>query len=75
MLRTRSNRAYLCCGILAGNSLDREMGDVSGERKLIRKGTYVRAQFEVADTAGDVLIVRVVQMTVEDLLRQCERTF
>jgi hypothetical protein len=53
------------------------MCDISGEHELIRKetGTHIRAQFEVADTTGNVLIVWVVQMTVENLLRQCKRTF
>ena len=30
--------------------------------------TYVWAELEVADTAGDVLVMRVVKMAVEDLL-------
>jgi hypothetical protein len=61
-----SGRAYLCGSILTGNPLEEEMCDVSGEHELIRKetATHVWAQFEVADTTGDVLVVWVVQMTV-----------
>lgn len=54
-----------------GRQLARTQGcDVSGERKLIRKetGTHVWAQFEVADTTVNILVVRVIQMAVEDLL-------
>jgi hypothetical protein len=36
--------------------------------------THIRAQPEIADTAVDVLVVRVVQVTVKDLFGQRERS-
>lgn len=36
--------------------------------------THVRPQFEVASTANDVLVGRIVQVTVQDLFRQRQRS-
>jgi len=51
--------------------------DISGYRNWIREQTeaYVWAQLEIADTAGDVLIMGIIQMTVENLFGQGKRTF
>ena len=51
--------------------------DVSGVRNWTRRETesYVWAQFEIADTTSDVLIVRVIQVTVKDFLGQSEWAF
>ena len=53
-----------------------QKGDVSGVGNRIRKTeAHVWAQLEIANTTSNVLIVGVVQMTVEDLLGQGEGTF
>jgi len=36
--------------------------------------TYVRTELEVTNTTDDVLIVRVIEMAIDDLLRERERT-
>jgi len=48
---------------------------VSGERNWIRGETeaHVWAQLEVADTTSDVLVVGVIQMTIENLFGQGKR--
>jgi len=49
--------------------------DVSGDGNWIRggMGTHVWAQLEVADTTSDVLVLGVIQMTIEDLFGQGKR--
>ena len=36
--------------------------------------SYVGAELEVAHTADNILVVRVIEMTIEHFLRQSERT-
>ena len=38
-----------------------------------KRGTCVRTKFEVARTSDDVLVVRIVKMTVDNLFRESER--
>jgi len=40
------------------------------EEKL---NAHVWAQLEVTNPASDILVVRVIEMTIEDFLRKCER--
>jgi hypothetical protein len=45
-------------------------------RPVMGKGNenYVWAKLEVTDATNNVLIVRVVKMSIENFLRECERT-
>jgi hypothetical protein len=54
-----------------------EKSDVSGNCNWIRGETesYVWAQLEIADTTSDVLVVGVIQMTIENLFGQGKRAF
>jgi hypothetical protein len=40
-----------------------------------KANAYVRAKLEVTSTADNVLVVRVIEMAIDDLLRECEGTF
>ena len=70
-------QAHLRSGVLAGNSLEGGEGWCQWRLQLIRGETeaHVWAQLKIAHATSDVLVVGVVQVTVEDLLGQGKRTF
>ena len=61
----------LRCRILTGYSLQH---DDETRQRCRKANAYVRTKLEVTNTADNVLIVRVIEMAVDDLLRERERT-
>ena len=49
-------------------------GKQIGRNQSREKRAYVWPELEVADTAGDILVVWVIQMAVKNLLRERQRT-
>lgn len=77
MLRTLK-RARLTCAVASWQATrwNVEKDDVSEDSNWTRRetGAHVWAQFEVADATSDILVVGIVQMSVEDLLGQGKGT-
>ena len=70
----RVEASYLSSGILASDTLYVVTGSERGLEERTGGNTHVWSQFEIAATSHDILVDRIVQVTVEDLFRERQGT-